>query len=101
MLLRPAAPYWLANSQVLWDGFRTVEFPFEELTPPRLAIHLQWNLEQLMGYYLTSSGPRAAIKALGEKFLLDAQQRLREAWGEPSRARPVVMPLVIRLGRNR
>ena len=100
LLLQPAAPYWLPNSQVLWDGFRTVEFPFEELTPPRLAIHLQWNLEQLMGYYLSSSGPRVAIKALGEKFVLDAQQRLREAWGDPSQARPVVMPLGIRLGRN-
>ena len=101
LLLRPAAPYWLPNSQLLWDGFRTVEFPFEELPPPRLAIHLHWNLEQVLRYYLSSSGPRAAIKALGEKFLRAAEQRLREAWGNPTRTLPVVMPLGIRLGRNR
>jgi hypothetical protein len=50
---------------------------------------------------LSSSGPRAAIKALGESFLLDAKQRLSEAWGDSTQARPVVMPLGIRLGRNR
>jgi SAM-dependent methyltransferase len=99
-LWRPAAPHWPPNNQVLWDGFRTVEFPFTELRPPRLAIHLQWNLEQVLTYYRTSSGPRAAIRALGEQFLLTAQERLQAAWGDPDRARPVMMPLSIRLGRN-
>jgi SAM-dependent methyltransferase len=100
-LLQPAAPYWLPYNQLLWDGYRTVEFPFEELTPPRLAIYVRWNLEQVLAYYLTSSGPRAAIRALGNAFLLRAQALLRDAWGDPDQPRQVVMPLGVRIGRHR
>ncbi len=100
-LLEPAAPYWLPNNQLLWDGYRTIEFPFEELTPPQLAIHVRWNLEQVLAYYLTWSGPRAAIRALGNAFVLRAEELLRDAWGNPDELRPVVMPLVVRIGRHR
>lgn len=100
-LLQPAAPYWLPHNQLLWDGYRTVEFPFDELTPPRLAIHVRWNLEQVLAYYLTWSGPRAAIRALGNAFVLRAQELLRDAWGDPSEPRHVVTPLEVRIGRHR
>lgn len=99
-LLQPAAPYWLPYNQLLWDGYRTVEFPFDEVTPPRLAIYVRWNLEQLLAHYLTSSGPRAAIRALGNAFVLRAQELLREAWGNASTPRQVVMPLGVRIGRQ-
>lgn len=98
-LWQPAAPYWLPYNRLLWDGYRSVEFPFEELTPPHLAIYVRWNLEQVLAYYLTSSGPRAAVRALGNAFVLRAEERLREVWGDPAE-RQVVMPLVIRLGRH-
>jgi SAM-dependent methyltransferase len=101
LLLQPVVRYWLPNRQLLWDGYLTVEFPFEELTPSRLAIYVDWNLEQLLGYYLTSSGPRAAVQAIGKEFFLRAQQRLAAAWGDPRRARQVVFPLALRLGRRR
>ena len=100
-LLQPAAPYWLPNNQLLWDGYRAVEFPFEELTPPRLAIYVYWNLEQVLAYYLTWSAPRAAIRALGDGFLRRGAELLRDAWGDPEDLRPVVMPMVVRIGRHR
>ena len=100
-LLQPAAPYWLPYNQLLWDGYRSVEFPFDELTAPRLAIYVRWNLEQVLAYYLTSSGPRAAIRALGNAFVLRAEELLREAWGNADEPRQVVMPLGVRIGRHR
>lgn len=98
-LLQPVSSEWAPNVQLLWDGYPTLDSPFTELTPPRLAIHVRWNLQQLFGYYLTWSATRAHLKASGDAFLLHARERLQEVWGDPSVPRGVVMPLTIRLGR--
>lgn len=98
-LLQPVSAEWAPNVRLLWDGYRTCDFPLTELTPPRLAIHLQWNLQQLLGYYLTWSATRAHLKASGDAFLLQARERLQEVWGDPLEPRSVLMPLTIRIGR--
>jgi SAM-dependent methyltransferase len=98
-LLQPIEGYWKANNQLLWDGYRSIEFPFREITPPRLAIHLEWNLDQLLGYYLTWSAAQAHLKAHGDGFLHLARTRLEEVWGEPTRLRSVVLPLAVRVGQ--
>src|ERR1051325_2226780 len=43
-------PYWFAERQLLLDGYRTIEFPFTELTPPDFELHARWTLEELSGY---------------------------------------------------
>jgi SAM-dependent methyltransferase len=98
-LLRPVAGHWLPGNRLLWDGYRSIDFPFDEISPPRLAIHGAWSLEQLFDYYLTWSATRAALKSAGIDFLSLARQRLAQAWGDPAMERPVIMPLSIRLGR--
>jgi SAM-dependent methyltransferase len=98
-LLRPIEPYWLPNVQLLWHGYRTLHFPFEEITEPRLAIYLSWNLEQLLSYCRTWSATRRKIAAEGERFLTDAQDALAQAWGDPDQPRMLVMPMTVRLGR--
>jgi len=98
-LLRPLEHYWLPNLRLLWDGYRTIDFPFTEIPAPRLAIHLHWNLDQLLGYYLTWSATRSRIAAEGDRFLADAYQALAAPWGDPQQPRSVVMPISARLGR--
>lgn len=100
-LLRPITPYWAAQTRLLWHGYRTIDFPFEEIDPPKLAIHVEWSLQQMIAYYLTWSATRAHLKLHGDEFLNKALRRLEDAWGEPDRVRNVVMPLTIRLGRAR
>lgn len=98
-LLRPLDRFWKPNTQVLWDGFRTIEFPFEELVPPRMAIHASWTLPQVMGYCRSWSATQARLKSEGEGFFERAQRHIQSAWGDPREAHAVVMPLAIRIGR--
>jgi SAM-dependent methyltransferase len=98
-LLQPVESYWSANNRLLWDGYRTIAFPFEELTAPCLAIHLTWTLDQLLDYYLTWSAPRRKIAAEGSSYVGEARRVFESAWGEPTTARHVVMPLAVRMGR--
>ena len=97
-LLRPVQSYWSANNELLWHEYRTIDFPFEEVVPPRLAIHLTWTLDQLFDYYLTWSAPRRKIAAEGDGFIVEARQAFELAWGA-SPSRHVVMPLTVRLGK--
>ena len=98
-LLEPVQSYWSPNNRLLWDGFRTIPFPFEELTAPCLAIHLTWTLDQLFEYYLTWSAPRRKIAAEGDGFVSAARRAFGSAWADGTQSRHVVMPLSVRLGR--
>jgi ubiquinone/menaquinone biosynthesis C-methylase UbiE len=98
-LVEPLKGYWPPGSGRLWDGYLTIEFPFEALTTPPFAIHLRWNLDELFSYYLTWSAPRLKMAKEGEKFVTAARAVFDAAWGIPRERRHVVMPLAMRLGR--
>jgi SAM-dependent methyltransferase len=98
-LLQPIETFWSPNVRRLWDGYRTIDFPFEEVIGPRLAIHLLWTLTQLFDYYLTWSATRRKIAADGESFLDAAREAFVAAWGDPAQRRQVVMPITARFGR--
>jgi hypothetical protein len=100
-LLRPVQPYWLANNRLLWDGYCTIAFPFEELGSPTLAIHLTWTLGQLFEFFLTWTAVRRKISAEGDGFISAARRALETEWGDASQPRHVVMPLSVRVGRLR
>jgi hypothetical protein len=98
-LLRPIEPYWLPNLRLLWRGYRTIDFPFEEITAPRLTLYLSRDLDQLLSYCRTWSATRSKIATEGEQFLAAARAALAGAWGNPQLPRTVVMPITARLGR--
>ncbi len=95
------ASHWAPNNALLWDGYRNVLFPFDELPSQPCAITVRWNLDQLLDYMRTWSATRALIAQSGEHFLLDARNALAPEWGNPAAPRTVCMPLVLRLGRRR
>jgi SAM-dependent methyltransferase len=99
-LRRPLDDFWPAQNALLWHGYRTIEFPFQELRAPRLAIHLRWTLQQLLDYYLTWSAVRQRVKQHGDGFLATVRSEMGKVWGDPTAPRAVVMPLTIRLGRG-
>ncbi|MGH3427405.1 MAG: methyltransferase domain-containing protein [Mycobacteriales bacterium] len=98
-LLQPIEAYWLPNLRLLWQGYRTIDFPFEDVTEPSLTLCMTWDLNQLLSFYRTWSATRSKIAAEGEQFLVEAHRGLATAWGEANQTRAVVMPLAARLGR--
>jgi SAM-dependent methyltransferase len=100
-LLEPIKDYWSAKIRLLGDGYLTIDFPFEELTGPPLAIHVSWNLDELFSYYVTWSATVAKIASEGSGFITAARTAFDAAWGAPMDRRHVVMPLALRLGRLR
>jgi SAM-dependent methyltransferase len=98
-LLGPIRPYWAKNDLLVFDGYRSIEFPFTEVPLPAVAFHLEWDLTQLLAYIRSLSSTRAAIREQGDQFILQAQTELASLWGDASARRRIVMPLHIRCGR--
>lgn len=98
-LLAPLRPFWAPNNAILWDGYRGIAFPGEEIRIGQPAIHLDWSLGDFMDYVRTWSAVRALEAAEGEGALREARARVAEAWGDPEAKRHVVMPMQVRVSR--
>ena len=84
---------------MLWDGYRGIDFPGEEIRIPQPAVHLFWSLDEFMAYVLTWSAARALEAEQGPEPLRRARERLAAVWGEPDRRRSVLMPMQVRVAK--
>jgi SAM-dependent methyltransferase len=91
--------YWPPERRHVEDGYRSFDFPFEELPPPALAIEVEWRARDLIGYADTWSAVREAEKALGREPVESFQRDLMAAWGDMERRRIIRFPLSFRIGR--
>jgi hypothetical protein len=93
-LLKPLQPHWQPGNWLLIDGYRSIDFPGEEIRLTPCAIHLAWTREQLEAYVRSWS----VVQRLGPEVVDPAFAELATAWpdGEP---RHVVMPIVARAAR--
>ena len=92
-------PYWPPERRHVEDGYRSFDFPFEELTVPPLVIEVNWQAADLIGYADTWSAVREAEKALGRGPIEGFRRDLLAAWGNPELRRTIRFPLSLRVGR--
>jgi len=92
-------PYWPPERELVESGYRTLPFPFEELTAPSFRMVASWDLHHLMGYLGTWSATARYRADRGQDPLNEVRQALADAWGHPDRVREVTWPLRLRIGR--
>jgi ubiquinone/menaquinone biosynthesis C-methylase UbiE len=93
-------PYWPPERVMVEEGYRTIPFPYAEITPPPFRMETNWTLEQLLGYFSTWSATSRYIKTTGTNPLEPLHGELQKVWGDPNTARKIVWPLAVRVGRN-
>ena len=93
--------YWLPERQLLLDGYRDIEFPFEEIAVPTFTLERRCTLVSLIGYVRTWSATArfVAEHGLGEVERLESE--LASHWGTPDTERWVRAPLFLRAAHNR
>lgn len=92
-------PFWPPERRLVEDRYRSLPFPFEEIQPPDFAMHLEWSLDDLVGYLGTWSATRRFIKAHDTDPVAQIAQALSSAWGDPAETKPVRWTLPLRVGR--
>lgn len=93
-------PYWPPERSLVEDQYRSLPFPFADLSPPDFQMQLHWTLPQLLGYLDTWSACRRYQAATGQRSLDQVQSELTTAWGDPTVPRQVIWPLGLRVGRH-
>jgi SAM-dependent methyltransferase len=92
-------PYWPRERALVDDGYRSLAFPFEEITAPQFTIELDWNLGDLISYLETWSPVRRYIERHGTDPVIEVARELGPAWGNPDEEKLVRWPIHMRVGR--
>jgi ubiquinone/menaquinone biosynthesis C-methylase UbiE len=92
-------PYWPPERVLVEQGYRTIPFPFEEITPPPLHMEARWTLDQMLGYFSTWSATSRYIKANGRNPIEPLRIELERVWGDEDTPRLITWPLTLRVGK--
>jgi len=89
--------YWPFERRLVEGGYRELDFPFAERTPPPFAMQSQWSVAHLVGYLSTWSAVKRYREAHGVDPVEKIYPALESAWGEEA-MRTVHWPLSLRVG---
>jgi SAM-dependent methyltransferase len=91
-------PFWPPERSHVDAGYRTLPFPWPEVTAPSLGIEESWSLDRFLGYLGTWSAVSAYRRAKEEDPVALVAAPLMEAWGS-ARVRAITWDLAVRAGR--
>jgi len=91
--------FWPPERKLVDQGYQTLDFPFTEISHPKMAIECQWDLPAFLGYLSTWSAVKN-LHAQGHSVILRRfAEGIERRWGEPSKQRLIRWPLSMRVGR--
>ncbi|MGH7626687.1 MAG: hypothetical protein ACREOJ_15400, partial [Gemmatimonadaceae bacterium] len=86
--------------RMVMDHYRSVPFPFAELSVPGFVMEHEWTREHLMGYLRTWSAVRQFLSREGRDPVLDVEQEIAPLWSHAQESRLARWPLYLRVGRT-
>ena len=92
-------PWWYPERKLLLAGYRTIDFPFAEITTPEFTLEQRWSLHQLAGLLRTWSATARYSAEHGIDPVHDVEAALGKQWGDPTTPRVVRWPVYLRAGR--
>jgi ubiquinone/menaquinone biosynthesis C-methylase UbiE len=95
---RVVGPYWAPERKLVETGYRTLPFPFQEVSPPDFAMEVDWTLPELLGYVGTWSATDRFRQVEGSDPVEALGAAIAKHWDDPGRSRRVRWPLSVRAG---
>jgi SAM-dependent methyltransferase len=92
---------WPAERALVDSGYRGIELPYPELSPPAFEMAADWDLAQLGGYLTTWSAVSRYRAERGEDPVPAIMRNVAMAWGDPAAKRRIRWPLTLRVSRKR
>lgn len=91
--------YWPKERRYIEDKYETIPMPFKAIQTPDFQIVLNYTLQDVIGYLNTWSGTKQYYKQKEENPVEKISPILSEAWGNLSKAKTVVWPMYVKVGR--
>lgn len=90
--------YWDKERKYIDEDYKTIPFPFEEISAPPLVNEVSWTLDELTGYLRTWSAVAHYIRANNHDPVEPLKLRLEKVWGDVA-TRKVRFPILLRVAR--
>ncbi len=91
--------YWPPERRWVESAYRDLPFPLQEIAAPTFELHLEWDLDSLIGYLGTWSAVQRYKRATGQDPLPTLRAEMAPCWGSPVQVKEVTWPLHLRVGR--
>jgi ubiquinone/menaquinone biosynthesis C-methylase UbiE len=92
-------PYWDAERKYVDDEYKTIPFPFPEITTPDFNMEYYWTIEELDGYINTWSALQKFITANNYNPVPEVVNQITPHW--KNERMKISFPLHIRMGRTK
>jgi SAM-dependent methyltransferase len=89
-------PYWDSERRYVEERYKTIPFPFDEITAPPFHINVAWSVDEVEGYLRSWSAVQHYIKAHGINPVEGLMLQLRGHW---QGKKQVTFPVHLRVGR--
>lgn len=89
--------YWDPERRYLDEDYLTIPFPFEEINAPKFSSQMQWDFDQLAGYFDTWSAASHYKRQHQEDPFDLIRDALRESWERNNGE--VTVPMLLRIGK--
>jgi SAM-dependent methyltransferase len=91
---------WPPERLLVEQGYRTLDFPFDELPPPVAQMEQRLSLDGLLNYLGTWSAVKRFEQRVGVSPIPQLEAELLPLGGDRTQPRPAVWPLSLRVGRK-
>lgn len=93
--------YWSAGRRWVDEGYRTIPFPFQEVTMPAFVLRATWTLSQLGEYLRSWSAVAKYRRQQGKDPVAPLLEQIGQHWRTegPAAIREITWPLTVRVGR--
>jgi len=93
-------PYWKPQNQILWNGYREIHFPFQEIEFPKIELSVEMSLDALVGYISSWSATQLCREQSGKDPIPPFRDELRTLWGDERKTLRLSWELVGRIGKR-
>ena len=90
--------YWDTERKYVDQRYETIPFEFKRLTSKEFNINVEWDVEELLGYFNTWSSVQNFIKANGYNPVDELADKIRSAWNDEKK-KPFSFPIFLLIGR--
>lgn len=94
-VLKPLRGYWSDRNQLLWNHYRDIEFPYEEIRAPQFSMSALLTLDEFFDLVRTFSATRAKIADYGDQFLKTAYHEFQRVWPATDPAKDIEFDFVL------
>lgn len=92
--------YWPKETKVVWEKYKTLHFPFDEINAPEFTTTTQEDFHRTVTYLQSLSPTQNYIAQHGENPVEKFIPELEKAWGDISEKKDVKRKISMRVGRN-